>query len=104
MKWKPHHAKDNRITSTSSIKHLDNFKDLPIGRGVYILMDKNHHVKYVGKAGARRMVAEINDAINNRTKGRGATRVKALYIATENQAYAVETQLRHYYDPPNNLQ
>lgn len=103
MIWKPHHARDSRVVESSSIILLENYTNLSARMGVYIFLDVNHHVKYVGKAGARRMVEEIANAIY-RGKDRGATRVKALYTRTDANALSLETAIRQYYDPPNNLQ
>ena len=59
-------------------------------------------MKYVGKAGPSRMVAEIAQAIYRR-KDFGATRVKALYTNSDANALSLERELIDEYDPPNNL-
>jgi hypothetical protein len=58
-------------------------------------------VKYIGKAGAGRMVNEIQSAID-RGKDYGATRVKALYTNSSDRALVLEQALIAKYNPPNN--
>ena len=55
----------------------------------------------IGKAGAGRMVDEIQSA-KDRGKDYGATRVKALYTNSADRAQSLEQALIEKYNPPNN--
>lgn len=103
MKWNPYHAKDNRIVDSSSIIDIKNYINLQARSGVYIFMSRDHHIKYVGKAGPRRMKHEVYNAIQVRNKDKGATRVKALYTNSEENALQLERKLIDYYNPSNNF-
>lgn len=100
---------DQRIIDYTNWLYLENFGNLKFrsatstNAGVYIFANALHQVKYVGKAGIGRMVIEIYSAIT-RQKDKGATLVKALYTKTDSDALNLETELRRYFDPVNNLQ
>jgi len=79
----------------------DNVELLPARSGVYVFVDAPDDVKYIGKAGARRMKDEVKDAIS-RGKNRGDGWVKALYTNSDDVAKTLETTLIDKYDPPNN--
>lgn len=70
--------------------------------GVYLFANADLQIKYVGKAGAGRMVIEIDDAIRH-GKAYGATLVKALYTNSDANALSLENDLIGKYNPPNNL-
>ena len=82
---------------------LENYGNLENRAGVYIFADADLQVKYIGLAGAGRIVDEIYDAMYNRNKDRGASRVKALYTNSSDNARSLERDLIDKYDPPNNF-
>ena len=102
MEWEQSDHNDSRIVTITRWRDLGNFGTFEHRAGVYIFADINWQVKYVGKAGAGRMVVEIQSAINRR-KDYGATRVKALYTNSDERAKSLETYLIEKYNPPNNL-
>jgi len=102
MIWNSNDNRDYRVVSHANWRLLNNYADLEARSGVYIFADVNKQVKYIGKAGARRMVDEIYSAIQ-RGKGHGATQVKALYTNSDAIALSVENDLISKYNPPNNL-
>jgi excinuclease UvrABC nuclease subunit len=81
---------------------LENYGKLEFRAGVYIFANASLQTKYIGKAGAGRMVLEINSAIR-RGKAFGATLLKALYTNSDANALSLENALRVKYNPPNNL-
>jgi len=80
---------------------LENYKNLEERSGVYIFASSDLQVKYVGKAGARRIVQEVGNAIS-RGKAYGASEVKALYTNSDDNALSLERVLLEKYKPPNN--
>ncbi|MFZ5942062.1 MAG: hypothetical protein ACOYXB_15960 [Bacteroidota bacterium] len=102
MIWNANDTNDSRVVSHAYWRQLNNYGDLEARSGVYIFADVNKQVKYIGKAGARRMVLEIESALNRR-KGYGATQVKALYTNSDANALSLERDLINKYNPPNNL-
>jgi excinuclease UvrABC nuclease subunit len=103
MKWNWIDGADERVVEISEFWcNLDNISDFfPQRAGVYVFVDDAQAVKYVGKAGPKRLKIEAQDALS-RCKGTGAT--KAFWLATnsEDVAEAVERDLIDQYDPPNN--
>ena len=71
------------------------------GLGVYIFVNVSDEVRYVGRAGAGRMVTEIKDAVK-RGKNKDDGWIKALYTNSEEAAIKLEAELTRKYDPPNN--
>lgn len=102
MIWDASDQQDWRVVDYSGWLSLQNYGNLENKAGVYIFADASHDVKYIGKAGAGRMVVEISNAIS-RDKDRGATLVKALYTDSSANAQSLETDLINKYDPPNNF-
>jgi len=102
MIWDIRDQQDRRVVDYSGWLNLENYENLENKSGVYIFADANHDVKYIGKAGAGRMVDEISNAIS-RGKNTGATLVKALYTNSSENAQSLETDLINKYDPPNNF-
>ncbi|PHR44279.1 MAG: hypothetical protein COA32_14795 [Fluviicola sp.] len=118
MIWEKADEEDNRVKKSSEWISLESYKDeLEERSGVYIFANDDLDVKYVGKAGAGRMVVEnkdkqqeeevakfffeVYDAIR-RKKNTGATQVKALYTNSSDMALQYEGILIKKYDPPNN--
>ena len=101
MQWNNDDHQNWRIVDYTNWRDLENYEDLEHRSGVYIFADINHQVKYIWKAGVRRMVDEIKDAIS-RCKSFGATRVKALYTNSDDKALDLEGVLIDKYEPPNN--
>ena len=99
--WDSSDHGDWRVVDYTGWRLLGNFGTLEARAGVYLFANINLQIKYVGKAGARRMVDEIGNAIN-RGKAFGATMVKALYTNSEANALSLETALIEKYNPPNN--
>jgi len=102
MIWDASDQQDWRVVDYSGWLSLQNYGNLENKAGVYIFADASHDVKYIGKAGAGRMVDEISNAIS-RGKNTGATLVKALYTNSSENAQSLETDLIRKYNPPNNL-
>lgn len=112
MTWDISDESDSRVRKTSPWISVDNYKSLEPRTGVYIFADKDEDVKYIGKAGGKRMVVESDDEsikelfeVHNamyRKKDKGATQVKALYTYRDTQALKLEGELIKKYDPPNN--
>ena len=102
MIWDIGDHQDRRVVDYSNWLYLENYGNLKNNAGVYIFADANHHVKYIGKAGAGRMVDEISYAIR-REKDKGATLVKALYTNSSENAQSLEKDLIEKYNPPNNF-
>lgn len=101
MRWKSADGRDRRIVASSGWKNLSNYEDLEQRAGVYIFANVNLQVKYIGKAGPRRMVNEIRKAVN-RGKNFGATSVRALFTNSDANAVSLRKDLIEIYDPPNN--
>ena len=102
MEWEPSDQEDSRVLAFERWRNLENYGAFEERAGVYIFANIDWQVKYIGKAGAGRMVDEIQSAIN-RGKDYGATRVKALYTNSNEKALSLEEHLKEKYDPPNNL-
>ena len=102
MEWDPSDHYDSRVVDFTRWRDLGNFGTFEERSGVYIFANVDWQVKYIGKAGAGRMVVEIQSAIK-RGKDYGATRVKALYTNSTERAESLEADLIEKYNPPNNL-
>lgn len=82
--------------------HLDRYeKNLKPRSGVFVFADKNHDVKYVGKAAKRGMLNAIQ-AAKAQDKDYRATRVKALYTYDDKSAKDLRAKLKTKYRPLNN--
>lgn len=101
MRWDIRDHQDWRVVDYTRWLNIENYRNLENRAGVYIFADVNHQVKYIGKAGAGRMVNEISNAMY-RGKSKGATLVKALYTNSSANAQSLETVLINKYNPPNN--
>jgi hypothetical protein len=108
MVWQKNDEEDPRIKDPTDWIDLDNYKEVEHRAGVYIFADDNKDVKYIGMAGARRLVLEhlttfeIYSAIS-RGKNDGATLVKALYTNSREISKIIERELVGKYNPPNNV-
>ena len=99
MKWD---TSEERRPELVGIQGLTEYVDrLQPSLGVYIFVNLSDEVKYVGRAGAGRMVIEIKDAVK-RGKNKDDGWIKALYTNSEEAAVKLETELIRKYDPPNN--
>lgn len=101
MKWDPNDEKDPQIVEKGGWFLLKNLEKAPNRSGVYIFVDDSEDVKYIGKAGARRLDEEIRNAIN-RGKNKGATRYGWLATNSNENALSLEQGLINKYNPPNN--
>lgn len=101
MKWDSSDQRDYRVVAVDEWRFLGIYPTLKARAGVYIFADAKLQVKYIGKAGAGRMVKEVADAIR-RDKAYHATRIKALYTNSEANARSLEAALIDNYNPPNN--
>ena len=72
MQWDISDHQDWRVVDNTRWLNISNYQNLKARAGVYIFADVNHQVKYIGKAGAGRIVDETYNAIY-RGKNRGAT-------------------------------
>jgi len=102
MQWDNADGRDWRVVASSGWTMLSNYGNLEARSGIYVFADSALQVKYVGKAGAGRMVLEIQSAIN-RGKSRGASQVRALYTNSDANAQSLEQALIAKYNPPNNI-
>ena len=102
MAWDDSDHRDYRVVEYSGWRNLENYGTFEYRAGVYLFANVDLYIKYVGKAGAGRMVDEIQGAIN-RGKAYGATKVKALYTNSEERAASLEKALIDKYNPPNNF-
>lgn len=118
MIWEVTDEQNNRVIEASEWIPLSSYKtQLEERAGVYIFTDDDYDVKYIGKAGAGRMVVEnktkqekqevgkfffeVYSALR-RKKDTGATQVKALYTNSDDVALNYENELIEKYNPPNN--
>ena len=101
MIWDSSDHNDYRVVAYTRWRNLENYGTFEERAGAYIFANVDLQVKYIGKAGARRMVKEIDSAIR-REKDFGATKVKALYTNSDERALSLENALKEKYDPPNN--
>jgi len=99
--WDTSDHRRYEVVDYTNWRLLKNYRSLEPRAGVYVFADRNHQVRYVGKAGPGRMVDEVADAIA-RGKDFGATEVKALYTNSNEKAANLEKYLIEKYQPPNN--
>lgn len=97
MKWQPQQAKDNRISSSSSIIDMNNCENLEIRTGVFIIMDRDHDVYYIGKAKGKSLRDEIEKFAIKFAREISPFKIKVLYTDHYNLATTLESDLRDYY-------
>ena len=102
MQWDSSDHSDWRIVEYTGWRYLSNYGSFEHRAGVYIFANVNLQVKYIGMAGAGRIVDEIASALR-RGKDYGATRVQVLYTNSSERARSLESDLIEKYNPPNNL-
>ncbi len=113
MIWDSQDENDSRIHSRIDWFDIKDYKEkLSPKPGVYLFADDQIDIKYIGKAGGKRMVVESDkDSVEKlfevysaiyRKKDFGATKVKALYTYRDSQALKLEGDLIRKYNPPNN--
>ena len=102
MKWDSRDHSDRKIVEYTGWRHLTNYGTFQNRAGVYIFTNADLQIKYIGTAGAGRMVVEISSAIR-RNKDYGATMVKAIYTNSTANARSLERDLIEKYNPPNNI-
>ena len=102
MQWVSKHISDQRIVTTSPFVNFNKCDTLKESAGVYLFIDKDQHVKYIGKAGEGEMITAINKATEN-NKALGTIRVKALYTNSDDNALSLKKDLVHTYRPANNF-
>ena len=102
MQWDPNDVVDPKVVSASewwiNLKERENLEPRA---GVYLLSNSKLDIKYIGHAGAGKMVQEISDAMKKK-KSKGATQVRALYTNSNQKAESLEKFLVKKYDPVNN--
>lgn len=102
MQWDPNDVVDDRVVEASEWWiNLNEYEKLEPRAGVYLFANTKYDIKYIGTAGAGKMVKEIGKAIKNK-KSKGATQVRALYTNSKQRAQTLEKQLIKKYDPVNN--
>lgn len=101
MMWDSSDHSGYRVVEYTGWRYLKNYGTFQRRAGVYIFANVDLQVKYIGMAGAGRIVNEIASAIR-RKKDKGATRVKVLYTNSTERARSLESDLIDKYDPPNN--
>jgi len=58
MKWNGNQEEDKRIVDKTDWFLIDNYKELKENAGVYVFVNDDLDVKYIGRAGQGRMVLE----------------------------------------------
>ena len=102
MQWDPSEVVDSRVVSSSEWWiNLKDFGELEPRAGVYLFANSKFDIKYIGTAGAGKMVKEIKKAINKK-KSKGATIVRALYTNSTEKAQSLQEYLIQKYTPVNN--
>ena len=100
MEWENKDQKDWRVTGTTqwiNKNDSDKLDRLKEEAGIYIFADRNHRVKYVGRA-SYNVKQRVKFQINQGEKARGASLVKVLYSPD------LEADLITKYQPANNVQ
>jgi len=102
MLWDPNDVVDSRVVSSSEWWiDLKDYKELEARAGVYLFANAKYDIKYIGTAGARGMVEDVRRAIEGK-KGKGATKIRALYTNSTGKAQSLEKYLIAKYNPVNN--
>lgn len=104
MQWKLEDDNDQRVLTRTGWVDIEIYKTVDTLEkkvGVFIFADTNKEVKYIGKAGADKMIDEIYNALC-KYKARDATLVKALYTNSDTNAQSLKTDLIKKYNPLNN--
>jgi len=101
VRWDHKDGWDRRVVKDTGWRFIENYETFEERAGIYLFANVDLQVKYVGKAGAGRIVAEIESAIR-RGKDHGATQVKVLYTNSSAAAQDLETYLIRKYEPVNN--
>ena len=102
MQWDPNDVVDSRVVSSSEWWiDLKDYKELEAKAGVYLFANAKYDIKYIGTAGARRMVQEVRRAID-RKKSKGATKIRTLYTNSTEKAQSLKKYLIAKYNPVNN--
>lgn len=104
MRWNPQHEHDRRVINIGGWHEITKVEaHFPDCAGVYVFADADLHVKYVGKAGARRLRVQARDACMSHHKCEGATLAGWLVTESGDAALELETLLIAIYRPPNNV-
>lgn len=102
MRWDPNDVVDSRVVAFSEWWiDLKDIETLETRAGVYLFANANYDIKYIGTAGAGKMIKEIRDAID-RKKSKGTTKVRTLYTKSKEKALNLEKYLIKKYNPINN--
>ena len=102
MIWELSDAQDYRIATWDGWFNLNSVQEnAPKRAGVYVFVNSAFQVKYIGKAGAGRLQAEIQNALC-REKGNGASRFAWFATNSDANALSLENDWIHKYQPPNN--
>jgi excinuclease UvrABC nuclease subunit len=102
MQWDPNEVVDSRVVSSSDWWiNLKDYETLEARAGVYLFANTKYDIKYIGTAGAGKMLQEIKGAINKK-KNKGATHVRALYTNSKAKAQSLKKHLVQKYNPVNN--
>lgn len=102
MLWDPNDVVDSRVVEASDWWiNVKEFETLEERAGIYLFGNNKYDIKYIGKAGAGKMVVEIKAAIDKK-KSKGATQVRALYTNAKDKAQSLEKYLIEKYNPVNN--
>jgi excinuclease UvrABC nuclease subunit len=102
MRWEVGDEKRAEVVEVQGWRSTDSVDQFQDRSGVYIFVSAGNDVKYIGKAGPRRMRDEMKDAIS-RGKNKDDGWVKALYTNSDEIAQKLETELIQKYNPPNNI-
>ena len=102
MKWDSSDKLDSHIVDSGRWFKLSSAQEnAPVRSGVYVFANSELQVKYVGKAGASRLRAEIQNALY-REKGRGASQFAWFATNSDDKAWSLESDLIAKYQPSNN--
>jgi excinuclease UvrABC nuclease subunit len=102
MQWDPHDVVNPKVTSVSEWWiNLKEKQKLEARAGVYLFSNSKLEIKYIGHAGAGKMIEEVTNSIKKK-KNKGATQVRALYTNSNQKAQSLEKFLIQKYNPVNN--
>lgn len=102
MIWDTNDGQENYIVDKGGWYDLGTVNEkAPDRAGVYVFVSSDKDVKYVGKAGARRLRVEIQNALN-RGKGYGATGFAWFATNSDDFALILENNWIQKYQPSNN--
>jgi hypothetical protein len=90
------------VNGDASWRFIHDFSGFQSYKGVFLLADASHHIKYVGHTQNNFVIEAIANAIEN-GKNNGATLVKVLYTKLDKEAQLLAKIFTEKYKPENNF-